>query len=298
MRSARLRQATRISASPDAGSLILSRGPTTVSRLILVAVVYARLPQLLCRRSGAGRRQRISKASRIANSAGGFSIRSRPLPKAAGIHAAKVNWVVAASSSPPGLLASGKVPCVGQFTVGEPLLRAQAAPKKLARFAYSDARVSATTATASSLPRRRSSPTPTWSGALLQPQWKGLKSAIADPAGAWCNHAQGASGSDSGCRRRAEPRRLPNWRKSKVNRSLRSTLPEFRPRLMLSTGHSNSSHNSFSATFTCRASSRKEPNSFSTFERGRLANNCTVAVPDLVLNSYFPAIAAIALDFR
>ena len=59
--------------------------------------------------------------------------------KAAGIDAAKSNWIVASSSeSLPGLLASGKVPCVGQFTVGEPLLRAQAAPKKLVRFAYSD----------------------------------------------------------------------------------------------------------------------------------------------------------------
>ena len=75
----------------------------------------------------------------IANPAGGSIPDMFPaFAKAAGIDASKVNWVVAASSALPGLLASGKVPCVGQFTVGEPLLRAQAAPKKLVRFAYSD----------------------------------------------------------------------------------------------------------------------------------------------------------------
>jgi NitT/TauT family transport system substrate-binding protein len=103
--------------------------------------------------------------------------------KAAGIDAAKVNWVVAASSALPGLLASGKVPCVGQFTVGEPLLRMATAPKKLVRFAYSDPGLSyygngiiATEATISSNPDlvRR----------FMAATIKGLKAAIADPADA------------------------------------------------------------------------------------------------------------------
>ena len=46
--------------------------------------------------------------------------------KAAGIDASKVNWVVAAATRCPDCSPAGKVPCVGQFTVGEPLLRAQA----------------------------------------------------------------------------------------------------------------------------------------------------------------------------
>jgi NitT/TauT family transport system substrate-binding protein len=46
--------------------------------------------------------------------------------------------VVASSDALPGLLAAGRVPCVGQFTVGEPMLRAQLAPANLVRFAYSD----------------------------------------------------------------------------------------------------------------------------------------------------------------
>ena len=40
------------------------------------------------------------------------------------------------------MLAGKRVPCVGQFTVGEPLLRMQVAPAKLVRFAFADAGVS------------------------------------------------------------------------------------------------------------------------------------------------------------
>src|SRR5262249_11299364 len=61
--------------------------------------------------------------------------------KAAGFDASKVKWIVAGSDSLPGLLASNRVPCVGQFTVGAPLLRMQAAPAKLVRFAFADAGV-------------------------------------------------------------------------------------------------------------------------------------------------------------
>src|SRR5207244_4233714 len=49
---------------------------------------------------------------------------------------------VASSESLPGLLQGSRVPCIGQFTVGEPMLRAQLAPAKLVRFAYSDAGLS------------------------------------------------------------------------------------------------------------------------------------------------------------
>jgi NitT/TauT family transport system substrate-binding protein len=61
--------------------------------------------------------------------------------KAAGFDASKVKWIVAGSDALPGLLASNRVPCVGQFTVGEPLLRMQAAPAMLVRFAFADAGV-------------------------------------------------------------------------------------------------------------------------------------------------------------
>jgi len=75
--------------------------------------------------------------------AGGATVDMFPVyAKAAGFDASKVKWVIAGSDSLPGLLASNRVPCVGQFTVGEPLLRMQAAPAKLVRFAFADAGVS------------------------------------------------------------------------------------------------------------------------------------------------------------
>ena len=79
----------------------------------------------------------------IANPAGGSIPDLFPAyAKAAGIDASKVKWVVASSESLPTLLAANRTPCVGQFIVGEPLLRAQAAPAKLVRFAYADSGLS------------------------------------------------------------------------------------------------------------------------------------------------------------
>jgi NitT/TauT family transport system substrate-binding protein len=166
----------------DAGSLVLSRANDNIP-VKMVAVVYARPPQaIFCAAEAGLKSPKDLEGKSIANPAGGSIPDMFPaFAKAAGIDAAKVNWVVAASSALPGLLASGKVPCVGQFTVGEPLLRAQAAPKKLVRFAYSDPGLSyygngiiATEETIKSNPDlvRR----------FVAATIKGLKSAIADPA--------------------------------------------------------------------------------------------------------------------
>jgi NitT/TauT family transport system substrate-binding protein len=118
---------------------VLSRANDNIP-VKMVAVVYARPPQAIFCAADAGlKTPKDLEGKSIANPAGGSIPDMFPaFAKATGIDASKVNWVVAASSALPGLLASGKVPCVGQFTVGEPLLRAQAAPKKLVRFAYSD----------------------------------------------------------------------------------------------------------------------------------------------------------------
>ena len=123
----------------DAGSLVLSRANDKIP-VKLLAIVYARPPQgIFCSEESGIKTPKDLEGKSIANPAGGSIPDMFPaFAKAAGIDAGKVNWVVAASSALPGLLASGQVPCVGQFTVGEPLLRTQAAPKKLVRFAYSD----------------------------------------------------------------------------------------------------------------------------------------------------------------
>lgn len=123
----------------DAGSLALARANDRIP-VKLAAIVYARPPQAIYCRADAGLKQPKDLEGRsIANPAGGSIPDLFPAyAKAAGIDAAKVHWVIASSESLSGLLAGNKVPCVGQFVVGEPMLRMQLAPAKLVRFAYSD----------------------------------------------------------------------------------------------------------------------------------------------------------------
>jgi NitT/TauT family transport system substrate-binding protein len=127
----------------DAGSLVLARANDQIP-VKMVAVVYAKPPQAIFCREDAGLKQsKDLEGQAVANPAGGSIPDMFPaFAKAAGIDVGKVRWVVASSESLPGLLQSARVPCVGQFTVGEPMLRAQLAPAKLIRFAYSDAGLS------------------------------------------------------------------------------------------------------------------------------------------------------------
>ncbi len=123
----------------DAGSLVLARANDQVP-VKLVAIVYGKPPQaIFCREDAGLKRPKDLEGNSIANPAGGSIPDLFPaFAKAAGIDSQKVRWVIASSESLPGLLAAAKVPCVGQFTVGEPMLRAQLAPANLVRFAYSD----------------------------------------------------------------------------------------------------------------------------------------------------------------
>ena len=59
--------------------------------------------------------------------------------KAAGIDATKVKWIAASNDALPAMLTAGRVDGIGQFTVGEPLLAAAAAPKAVIGFPYRDA---------------------------------------------------------------------------------------------------------------------------------------------------------------
>jgi len=124
----------------DAGSVVLARGNDQVP-VKLVAIVYARPPHAIyaLRESGIST-PRDLEGRKIANPAGGAIPKMFPAyAKAAGINAAKVTWVVAPSESLPSFLTLGRVDAVGQFTVGEPLLRKQAAPKQLVQLTYADA---------------------------------------------------------------------------------------------------------------------------------------------------------------
>lgn len=127
----------------DAGSLVLARGNDQIP-VKLLSIVYAKPPQaVFCREDSGIKQPKDLEGASIANPAGGATVDMFPVyAKAAGFDASKVKWIVAGSDSLPGLLAGNRVPCVGQFTVGEPLLRMQAAPAKLVRFAFADAGVS------------------------------------------------------------------------------------------------------------------------------------------------------------
>jgi NitT/TauT family transport system substrate-binding protein len=127
----------------DAGSLVLARGNDQIP-VKLVAIVYAKPPQaVFCREDSGIRQPKDLEGASIANPAGGATVDMFPIyAKAAGFDAGKVKWIVAGSDALPGLLAGNRVPCVGQFTVGEPLLRMQVAPAKLVRLAFADAGVS------------------------------------------------------------------------------------------------------------------------------------------------------------
>ena len=168
----------------DAGSLVLARANDQIP-VKMVAVVYAKPPQaIFCREDAGLKNAKDLEGRAVANPAGGSIPDMFPAyAKAAGIEAGKVRWVVASSETLPGLLQSARVPCVGQFTVGEPMLRAQLAPAKLVRFAYSDAGLSyygngivATDTTITSKPDlvRR----------FVAATIRGMKDAFADPTGA------------------------------------------------------------------------------------------------------------------
>jgi NitT/TauT family transport system substrate-binding protein len=168
----------------DAGSLVLARGNDQIP-VKLVAIVYAKPPQaIFCRDDSGLKRPRDLEGASIANPAGGATVDMFPVyAKAAGFDASRVKWIVAGSDALPGLLASNRVPCVGQFTVGEPLLRMQVAPAKLVRFAFADAGVTfygngiiatdATIATKPDLVRR-----------FVAATIRGMKDAFADPEAA------------------------------------------------------------------------------------------------------------------
>lgn len=107
----------------------------------LVSVIYAKPPHAIyvLKDSGItkpkdleGRKLADTAFSSIPKMFGAYA-------KAAGIDASKVTWVVAGSDALPGMLSLSRADGIGQYTVGEPLLKKAAAPKEIVALAYSDA---------------------------------------------------------------------------------------------------------------------------------------------------------------
>lgn len=124
----------------DAGSVVLGRANDGLP-VRLVAIVYAKAPHAIYALKGSGiEKPKDLEGRRIANPAGGAIPKLFPAyAKAAGIDESKVSWVVGSSEALPGLLALGRVDAIGQFTIGEPRLKKDAAPKELVELTYSAA---------------------------------------------------------------------------------------------------------------------------------------------------------------
>lgn len=124
----------------DAGSLVLARANDAIP-VKLVSIVYASPPHAIFALAESGiKTPKDLEGRTIADSAfSAMPVIFNAYAQAAGIDRTKVKWIAAESSSLPSLLATGRVDAIGQFTVGEPLLAAAAAPKTLVRLAYKDA---------------------------------------------------------------------------------------------------------------------------------------------------------------
>ncbi len=107
----------------------------------LVAVIYARPPHAIYVLKELGiSKPKDLEGRTVADTA--FSAVPKMFAayaKAAGIDASKVKWIVAGSDTLPGMLSLGRVDGIGQYTVGEPLLKKSAAPKEITKLAYADA---------------------------------------------------------------------------------------------------------------------------------------------------------------
>jgi NitT/TauT family transport system substrate-binding protein len=168
----------------DAASVILARANDQIP-VKLVAILQVKPPQaIFCREDSGLKKPKDLEGNAIAQPAGG-AVRSLfpAFAKAAGIDAQTVRWVVASSESLPGLLATNKVPCIGEYTVAEALLQSQLGPTKLIRFPFADAGLSfyansivATDATITSKPDVVHR--------FVAATVRGMKDAFADPAAA------------------------------------------------------------------------------------------------------------------
>src|SRR5262245_60670403 len=168
----------------DAGPLILARAKDQ-SPVKLVAIVYVKPPQaIFCREDSGLRKPKDLEGNAIADNAGGATPALFPaFARAAGIDAQTVRWVVAGTESLPGLLATNKIPCVAQFTMGEALLRSKIGPTKLVRFAFADVGLSyygnGIVATAATIASK-----PDIVHRFVAATLRGMKDAFADPAAA------------------------------------------------------------------------------------------------------------------
>lgn len=108
----------------DSSAVIFAKANDNIS-VKLVSIIYAKPPHAIYVLKGSGiTKPKDLEGKKLADTA--FSAMPKMFSayaKAAGIDASKVTWVVAGSDALPGMLSLGRVDGIGQYTVGEPLLK-------------------------------------------------------------------------------------------------------------------------------------------------------------------------------
>ncbi len=124
----------------DAGTLALARANENVP-VKMVAVVYADSPHALIVLEESGiKGPKDLEGKTLSDAAGSSNYKLYPAyARAGGADPNKAKWVFSESTALVGLLLSGKVDGIGQFTVGAPLLAKRAAPKKIRVLHYKSA---------------------------------------------------------------------------------------------------------------------------------------------------------------
>jgi NitT/TauT family transport system substrate-binding protein len=124
----------------DSFAVVLGRANDDIP-VKLVAMIYPKPPHAVyvLKSSGITRPQDFVGKT-LADTA--FSSVPKLFPtyaKAAGFDASSTKWIAANSDALPAMLTTERVDGIGQFTVGEPLLAAAAAPQEVVGFRYADA---------------------------------------------------------------------------------------------------------------------------------------------------------------
>lgn len=124
----------------DSGTLAIARANENVP-VKLVAVVYADSPHALIVLKDSGiKNAKDLEGKTLSDAAGSSNYKLFPAyARAGGADPAKAEWVFSESTALVGLLLSGKVDAIGQFSVGAPLLAKRAAPKEISVLHYKDA---------------------------------------------------------------------------------------------------------------------------------------------------------------
>jgi NitT/TauT family transport system substrate-binding protein len=168
----------------DAGALVLARSNDKIP-VKLLSIIYATPPHAIFAIAEGGiKAPKDLEGKTVADSAfSAMPVIFNAYAQAAKIDRDKVKWISAESAALPSLLATGRVDAVGQFTVGEPLLAAAVAPRKLVRFAYKDAGLdyygNGIVATEKTI-----SENPGLLKAFVRATQKGMRDAFADPKAA------------------------------------------------------------------------------------------------------------------